>query len=133
MSKDKRDVFRDQFGEQHKEDYERKSDLKEAIFEWEKRSNEIFELRMFWIFGFVFFLIGVILSVKSYDWLGMAFIAPGVIEMIWWTSPSFGLAGSPHEFDRLLMNKLLFTAATLMLVIVTWVFHERFRNKARVK
>jgi len=129
MSKDKRDVFREQFGEKYKEDYERKSDLKEAISEWEKRSNEIYELRIFWLFGFVFFLTGAILFVKGHDWPGMAFIAPGIVEMIWWTSPSFGLAGSPHEFERLLMNKLLFTAVTLILMIATWIWHERFLKK----
>lgn len=132
MSKDKRDVFRDQFREKHKEDYERKSDLKEAITEWENRSKEIFELRMFWLFGFVFFLTGAILFVKGYDWLGMAFIVPGIIEMIWWTSPSFRLSGSPIEFERLLMNKVLFTAATLVLVIVTWVLHERSKGHTKV-
>jgi hypothetical protein len=129
MSKDKRDVFRDQFGEKHKEDYERKSDLKEAISEWEKKGKEIYELRMFWLFGFAFFLSGVILFVKGRDWLGMSFMVPGIVEMIWWTSPSFGLSGSPHEFDRLLMNKLLFTIITLILVIATWVLHERSLKK----
>jgi len=129
MSKDQMDVFRDQFGEKHKEDYERKSDLKEAISEWEKKSKEIYELRMFWLFGFAFFLTGVILFVKERDWMGMSFLVPGIGEMIWWTSPSFGLAGSPHEFDRLLMNKLLFTIITLILVIATWVLHERFLKR----
>lgn len=125
MSKDDRDVFRDKYAEEHKADYERENDLKDAIREWEKRSEEIFELRMFWFFGFAFFLTGALLFVKERAWLGMAFVIPGIVEMIWWTSPSFGLSGSPHEFDRLLMNKLLFTVVTLVLVIATWVFHER--------
>jgi hypothetical protein len=129
LSKDNRDLFRDRFGEKHKEDYERQTDLKEAISEWEKRSEEIYELRMFWLFGLAFFLAGAILFVKGQGWLGMAFIVPGIVEMIWWTSPSFGFAGSPHEFDRLLMNKLLFTIVTLILVIATWSLHERFLKK----
>lgn len=131
MSKDKRGDFREQFREEHKEDYKSTSDLKEAITEWEKSSKKIFELRMFWLFGFVLFLAGAIFFVKGHDWLGMAFIVPGVVEMIWWTSPSFRFAGSPNEFERLLMNKLFFTAVTLILVIASWVLNERSRNHAR--
>lgn len=125
MSKDNRDVYRDKFEEKYKDDYERAADLKNAIHEWEKRREEIYELRMFWLFGFVFFLAGALLLVKGRDWLGMAFIVPGIVEMIWWTSPSFRFAGSPLEFERLLMNKLLFTIVTLVLVIAAWVLHER--------
>ncbi len=128
-SRDDRDVLRDKFGEEHKEDYKRESDLKEAIQEWEKRSKEIYELRVFWLFGIVFLLGGAFLLVKGRDWLGMAFIIPGIIEMIWWTSPSFRFAGSPIEFERLLMNKLVFTVITLVLVIAAWVTQERTPKK----
>jgi hypothetical protein len=131
MSKDKRDVFRDKFGEENKEDYEQESDLKRAIQEWEKRSEEIYELRVFWVFGFAFLLGGTILLAKGQDWLGMAFIVSGIIEMIWWTSPSFRFAGSPIEFERLLMNKLIFTVVTLILVIAAWVVHERKPKRSR--
>src|SRR3972149_8581129 len=61
MSRDNRDVFRDKFGDEHKEDYERESDLKRAVQEWEKRSEETYELRVFWLFGFAFLLAGAIL------------------------------------------------------------------------
>ncbi len=131
LSKDNRDVFRDKFEEQHKQEYERESDLKKAIQEWERRSEEIYELRMFWLFGFAFFLAGAILLVKGREWTGMAFILPGIVEMIWWTSPSFRFAGSPLEFERLLMNKLVFTFATLVLVIVAWVLQEMTSKRSR--
>jgi hypothetical protein len=75
----------------------------------------------------------VILLVKGRDWPGMAFIVPGIVEMIWWTSPSFGLAGSPLEFKRLLMNKLVFTLITLVLVIAAWVMQERKPKKGRTR
>ncbi len=132
-SRDDRDVLRDKFGEEHKEDYKRESDLKEAIQEWEKRSKEIYELRVFWLFGIVFLLGGAFLLVKGRDWLGMAFIIPGIIEMIWWTSPSFRFAGSPIEFERLLMNKLAFTLITLVLVIAAWVMQEQKPKKGRTR
>jgi hypothetical protein len=132
-SKDDRDVLRDKFGEEYKEDYERESDLKAAIQEWEKRSEEIYELRVFWLFGFAFFLAGAFLLVKGREWPGMAFIVPGIVEMIWWTSPSFRFAGSPIEFERLLMNKLVFTVITLVLVFAAWVMHERTAQKVRTR
>lgn len=130
-SKDDRDVLRDKFREEHREDYERESDLKRAVQEWEKRSEEAYELRVFWLFGFVFFLGGATLLVKGREWLGMAFIVPGIIEMIWWTSPSFRFGGSPIEFERLLMNKLAFTFVTLVLVIAAWVMQEMKPKKVR--
>lgn len=129
LSKDERDVFRDAFSEKHKEDYERKSDLKSAIEEWEEHSREIFELRIFWIFGLVFFAAGALLLLKGRDWLGMSFIVPGIIEMIWWTSPSFRFAGIPLEFERLLMNKLFFTTLTLVLLIAAWILQEKVGKK----
>lgn len=129
LSKDERDVFRDAFNEKHKEDYERKSDLRSAIEEWEEHSREIFELRIFWLFGLVFFAAGALLLLKGRDWLGMSFIIPGIIEMIWWTSPSFRFAGSRLEFERLLMNKLFFTVVTLILLIAAWVLRERMGKK----
>lgn len=132
-SRDDRDVLRDKFGEEHKEDYERETDLKRAIQEWEKRSEEIYELRVFWLFGFAFFLAGAILLVKGREWLGMAFIVSGIVEMIWWTSPSFRFAGSPIEFERLLMNKLVFTIITLILAIAAWVMQEKKPKKVRTR
>lgn len=48
----------------------------------------------------------------------MALIISGFVEMIWWTSPTVGFWGSPVEFDRLLNNKLWFTAITIVLLIV---------------
>ncbi len=132
-SRDDRDVLRDKFREEHREDYERESDLKRAVQEWEKRSEETYELRVFWLFGFAFLLAGAILLVKGREWLGMAFIVPGIIEMIWWTSPSFRFAGSPIEFERLLMNKLAFTFITLVLVIAAWVMQEKRPKRVRTR
>lgn len=129
LSKDNRDVFRDAFSEKYKEDYERNSDLKNAIEQWEEKSREIYELRMFWLFGFLFFAAGAVLLARSADWLGMAFIIPGISEMIWWTSPSFRFAGSPLEFERLLMNKLFFTTLTLVLLLAAWILQEKVGKK----
>lgn len=124
-TKDERDVFRDKFRELHEVEYDRESELRSAIGQWEQRSKEIHELRVFWLFGFAFFLIGGLLQARGRAWLGISLIIPGVAEMIWWTSPSFGFGGSPVEFDRLLINKLVFTLITLLLLIIGWCVTER--------
>jgi hypothetical protein len=115
--------------EDHRQIYDREAELKKAIQEWERRSKEILELRVFWFCGLVFFLAGSKILKKGKGWLGMAFLIPGVVEMIWWTSPSLRLGGSPMEFDRLLNNKLGFTVATLAILIVAWLLNKRHENQ----
>src|SRR3990170_7074882 len=102
-TKDERDVLREKFGEDHKTEYDRESDLKGAIQQWEERSKEIHELRVFWAFGFALFLVGTFLQLRGWAWLGISLVIPGIIEMIWWSCPSFRFVGSPLEFDRLLV------------------------------
>ncbi len=122
-------VARNKFNEEHEEEYDRAKDLKKAIREWETKSKEILELRVFWAFGFGLFLIGIFLQARVFGWLGMAFLIPGVVEMVWWTSPSFRFVGSPLEFDRLLMNKLVFTLVTLVILLVWWAYINSSRKK----
>ncbi len=117
-------MFSKKWDEDHKEEYEREQELKRAIRDWEEKSEKIRELRIFWIFGIVLFLVGSFLLIKGLEWLGMAFVISGAVEMIWWTSPSFTFAGSPLEFNRLLVNKLILTIATLVLLIVAWCLSE---------
>ena len=113
-------VIREKFRDQHKEEYKRESDLKKAVQDWEEKSQEILELRVFWAFGFALLLLGTLLFTWGRDWVGMSLVIPGMIEMIWWTCPSFRFAGSPLEFDRLLINKLVFTLVTMALLIGWW-------------
>ncbi|NLX96203.1 MAG: hypothetical protein GXY83_08500 [Rhodopirellula sp.] len=62
--------------------------------------------------------------------MGMSLTIPGIVEMIWWTCPSFRFAGSPLEFDRLLINKLAFTLATIAIILVWWCRTKRMEKKA---
>ncbi len=120
QTRDEYYMFEQKWNEDHKQDYEREAELKQAIQDWESRSKEILELRVFWAFGLALFFIGVFLQAKGCSWLGMSLLIPGVVEMIWWTCPSFRFAGSPLEFDRLLINKLTFTLATIAIILVWW-------------
>jgi hypothetical protein len=125
-----REAFRTEFQEEHKKEYERETELRSAILDWESKSNEINELRFFWAFGFGLFILGCIIYVKL-PWLGMAFVIPGVVEMVWWTSPTFNFGGTVHEFERLLTNKLVFTNITLLLLVTVWIICINRGNKHR--
>ncbi|MDP8213654.1 MAG: hypothetical protein P9M10_00520 [Candidatus Euphemobacter frigidus] len=122
-------MFAKKWKEDHKKEYEQEYKLKQAIQDWEEKSKKIRELRIFWLFGLVFFVAGAFMLTKGLEWLGIAFIIPGAVEMIWWTSPSFTFVGSPLEFDRLLINKLVFTLVTLVLVIVAWFLSKSRERK----
>lgn len=104
----------------HEDEYDRASELRRAIQDWEEKSKEILELRVFWGFGLILLAIGVAVYAKGMDWIGMALIISGFLEMIWCTSPSIGFFGSPVEFDRLLNHKLFFTAISIVLLIALW-------------
>ncbi|TFH15912.1 MAG: hypothetical protein E4H02_06865 [Lentisphaerales bacterium] len=123
-------VFEETFREEHKQAYELESSLKKGIREWEGKSKEINDLRVFWLLGFALVVIGELFEISGRAWIGMSLIIPGLAEMIWWTSPSFGLAGGPHEFNRMLINKLVLTLITLVLVMIGWYLNEK-REKRR--
>lgn len=126
-----REAFRNEFQEDHIEDYRRAWILKSAILDWESKSKEIRELRIFWAFGFGLFVVGCIVYLWS-SWLGMAILLPGATEMIWWTSPDLNLSGTVQEFERLLNNKLIFTIITIILLVAVWVisgYLERHKVK----
>ena len=122
-------MFEEKWKEDYKQEYQQEEELKSAIQDWEEKSKEIRELYVFWAFGLFFFAIGIFMLKKGFNWIGMAFIIPGIVEMIWWTSPSFRFAGSPLEFDRLLNNKLGFTIVTLVVFITVWYFSESKRKR----
>jgi hypothetical protein len=126
-----RSDFREEFQKAHEVDYRNESDIRGAIEQWEARTNEIRELRVFWLFGLGLFVLGCFVYLKS-PWLGMAFLIPGVLEMIWWSSPSFTWGGTVQEYERLLTNRLVLTVLTLIPVVAAWLIHEWLeRRKCR--
>ncbi len=123
MSEDERQEFTDA----HSEELLEQTRFRHAIVDWENKSREITELRVFWGLGLILVLVGAALYWRGFRWLGMALIVPGFSEMIWWTSPSFTVVGALREFDRLMNNKILFTFAALALLIVAWVLSARLQ------
>src|SRR5206468_791833 len=79
----------------------------QAIIDWERRENEVRELRYYWAAGVVALVLAIPCSWFRNEWLSMALQVVGFVEMAWWTSPS--LAGPSREFSRLLENKIVLT------------------------
>lgn len=124
------DEERKKFTKDHEEEYQVERQLGSAIHDWEAKSKEIRELRVFWGCGFGLLILGALVYARGGRWTGTALIIPGFVEMIWWTSPTLSFVGAQLEFDRLLNNKICFSAITLALLIAAWLAKERFeRNR----
>jgi hypothetical protein len=109
------------FRDVHSEEYDKERKIRGAIGDWEEKSKEIRQLKVYWSFGAGLLLLGIVFCRCAARWLGMALLIPGFSEMIWWTSPSFGWTGPAVEFDWLLTNKILFTCATLAILLTVWL------------
>ena len=117
MSEEEQKKFRSE----HTEEYRKEAQVGAAIRDWEAKSREIRELRIFWACGLGLVVLGAAFYWRGGWWLGMAMLVPGFTEMIWWTSPSLGWGGARLEFDRLLSNKLVFSTASLLLLSAAWL------------
>lgn len=132
---DKYRLTESKFRKAHESEYEQEVQLSSAISEWESKSAKILEVRVFWIAGALLLIPGAILLAKGYYWLGLSFLIPSVVEMLWWSSPSLSFSGCPKEFDRLLDNKLILTVITFVVLLTLWSWFEvsqRRRNIPRI-
>jgi hypothetical protein len=95
--------------------------LREAIADWEKKSREVEELRVYWLAGFIFLILGLVSYRKLSRWFGLTLAIVAFSEFIYWTSPTI-LGSGIREFDRLLVNKLTFAVISLLLLLaVIWL------------
>jgi len=111
------------------EPYKSEQMLHDAIVDWEQKSKQIREIRFYWSAGMAFFLLGLFIYRRSGRWLGFTLVIAGFSEIIYWTSPTFLGAGSTHEFDRLLVNKLAFSVVSLVALAVAIWFLDIFVDK----
>lgn len=122
-------LYERKFRQTHKTEYEQEAQLGSAIREWEMNSAKILEVRAFWIAGALLLIPGSILMARGAYWVGLSFIIPSVVEMLWWSSPSLSFSGCPKEFDRLLENKLILTVVTFAVVLSLWSWFEFTRKR----
>lgn len=98
------------------EPYKSEREIRTAIAGWEAKSREIFQIRFYWVVGFVLVVSGFALYKWANQWLGLTLIIVGFAEKVYWTSPTFiGSAGL--EYDRLLTNKIIFSITTVILLL----------------
>ena len=114
--------------ESQTEPYKSEHALRDAITDWEKKSQEIHELRFYWLTGFVFLILGLITYTKVSRWFGLTLCIVAFSEFIYWTSPTLFGAGI-REFDRLLANKLAFTVVSLLLLLAVIRLNRIFAEK----
>jgi len=106
------------------EPYKSERLLKDAVQEWEKRSKEIHALRLYWLAGCAFLVLGLLSYRKLNRWFGLTLLIAAFSEFIYWTSPTF--LGDTREFDRLLGYKLALSAVSLVLLITVIWFLQIF-------
>lgn len=101
------------------------SEYERAIKDWESKEEKIRELIVFWLAGFLIIIVGVFLYSKNYKWVGLSLILSGIIEMIWWSSPSIANQGASIEFYKLLNMKLIFSIITFIVLSLMWILYRR--------
>jgi hypothetical protein len=101
--------------------------LHEAITDWERKSGEIRELRVYWFVGLGFFVLGLFTYRKFSRWFGLTLLIVGFSEFIYWTSTTLFGPGT-REYDRLLANKLLFSTLSLLLLLAVIWLNRIFAN-----
>jgi hypothetical protein len=113
------------------------SSLHDAIAEWENKSKEIRELRSYWFAGLLF-LFGGLLSYRRLNrWFGLTLLIVAFSLFIYWTSGTSETFSwyAAHEFHKLMLNKLAFSAVSLLLLIwVIWlggIFAEKKETPAK--
>ena len=99
------------------EPYKSERALREAIHEWEDKSRQIREIWFYCSVAFVLFILGALLYRRWNRWLGLTLLISSFGEFIYWTSPTF-LGSNTHEFDRLLVHKLVLSIVVLTLLLV---------------
>ena len=112
------------------ESYKSMEKVKRAIDAWENRLREIAELHFFWWCGLTCVALGLVCLLRANPWLGVGALVVGFVEMIYWTSPTFRWFGGGGEFERLLFWKLVYTAASLVLLLGLWTFFVRRSERA---
>lgn len=106
--------------EQNSEPFMSERALKQAISGWEERAKELRALRFYWFMGLVFAGVGLAAYLAVNRWLGITLLIVGFAEFIYWTSPTVltFLTPATGEFDRLLLNKFVFSLASIVVLAI---------------
>ncbi|MDA8021207.1 MAG: hypothetical protein MPN21_27540 [Thermoanaerobaculia bacterium] len=101
--------------------------LRGAIQDWERQSNQIFKIRVYWCAGLLFLLVGVFAYKHSSVWIALSSLFVGFSEMVYWASPSY-FGSRSLETERLLANKLGLGATSFLLLLLVAYLVGVFRT-----
>ncbi len=101
--------------------------LKNAVRDWERKESQRQRMIYYWFGGLVLILIGGLLYYFRQLWFGMGIIIAGLLEFLWWSSPSFSSSGAAIEYARILNTKLFLTVLSLLVVIVLWFAKDKHK------
>lgn len=99
------------------EPYKSENMLSYAIRDWEDKNKEIHTLRFYGGISFCLILLGTFLFKKGYKWYGLTMLITAYSEIIIWVYPST-LSGSTYAFEHLMINKIIFSTVSLILLLV---------------
>ena len=103
--------------------------LASELMQRQKLTREIRDLWIFSVAGLILIGVGSFFYIRGIEWVGMSLILPGLLELSWWSAPSFSLGGAVREYDILLMNKIILTLISFVLLYTLWFFAQRKRRK----
>jgi len=112
------------------EPFKSETTLRQAIEEWERKQNDLFEMKVYWAFGLLGVVLGFVIHRRASRWLGLALLVTGFAEMIWWCSPAW-FSQPTAETQRLLANKLVLSVATMVVFMVVARLLGLLRNEER--
>ena len=115
--------------QQHLDLFARNETLASELRQREEATREIRDIWIFSCAGIVLIGIGVLCYTRGYEWPGMSLILPGFLELMWWSAPSFTLGGAVQEFETLLVNKIILTVISFVLLYTLWFVAQRRRAK----
>jgi hypothetical protein len=101
--------------EQDTEPFKSERSLREAISNWEEGQKEIHALRFYWFVGLLVGAVGLGSYYRLNRWLGLTLLIVTFSEFIYWTCPTF-IGPTTREFDRLLVNKLVLSVVSVLLL-----------------
>lgn len=108
-----------------KHPYSTRNKLNYAIRNWEMSKEQLRKLYFHWTGGLLLFLLGAVLYWRKQAWQGMAFVSAGVMEMVWWSSPTFTTRGALAGYADTLDTKLILTLVTLALILLAWNLRKK--------
>jgi len=118
---------------QHTEPYKSEQKIRNEIEAREYDANQLFKLWFYWVCGLFSLGLGVLTFFKVNRWLGVSGMIIAFTEMLCWTSPLFHTRLLSQQFEYLLNYKLVFSFVTWGLIIILWLFIEKYDVLAQRK